>query len=600
MSEQSNNTITDKDNNLIKNENKSFDDGFIIEVRPEAEAVKKDDSTVVISEANDYIGFTDKANNEIMIENENQNTVSQKLTIQKKTTVLIAGLVLLMIIGIGGFFLLGKMGLSGDDKTSPKGGVNSAVSSTNPDDSVKVPDNAQTFVFPSKMSISNINIGGKTYKQAYDILIASENKLINPMSISVMYNGKTYFLNQNDFSYNFDTKNVLDQAFNDCRAAATSTSNSLLPKISNQYTIKCTMDMSSIGGAVKKIAKQIEIPVTEPRVVSFNTSAQNFNDKFRFSDGSPGLSIDKSKLTTDITNFINSGNKNGSVEVTASIAYPDLTLKDIKDNIVQLSSFTTTSTNNSEGNNNMRLALKACNGSIIAPGGVFSLNKCTGNSNDPSLGYESAHVISGGKLINGIGGGICEASATIYNAAIRANMGVVERHCHLWASQYVYAGLDATIDYPNLDLKLKNNTKYQIFIESYMVGNKTVCNIYGWKDPSFDEIRTISSTSNVDWSNECYDATAYRVFYKNGHEIRREKLPSSHYSLTNGLGVRTGDSGVAMSLITSGQVSTSPPTKAATQPVKKPATQPPTQKPTQPATKAPESTQPSTSSKTSN
>ena len=181
----------------------------------------------------------------------------------------------------------------------------------------------------------------------------------------------------------------------------------------------------------------------------------------------------------------------------------------------------------------MKVALAACNGSVIESGDEWSFNNCTGDSNLESNGYKSAHVISEGKIIDGIGGGICQASSTIYNAAIRANMEVEERHNHQWASSYVPTGLDATIDYPNLDLVLSNPTDFQMFLECRVEGNTLYASVWGVKSDSWDEIHTRNEVS--DKGSKTYTVRAWRIYLKDGKEVDSEELFKSTYDLDYGV-----------------------------------------------------------------
>ena len=132
-----------------------------------------------------------------------------------------------------------------------------------------------------------------------------------------------------------------------------------------------------------------------------------------------------------------------------------------------------------------------------------------------------------GKFEQGIGGGICQASSTIYNAAIMANMEIVERYCHAYQSSYVPAGRDATIDYPYLDLKLSNPTDYPMYMQCYMEDAYLTVNIFGWDDPAFDNIEIESSVHSANKTS--YMASAWRVYYLDGEEVGREELHSSEY-----------------------------------------------------------------------
>jgi vancomycin resistance protein YoaR len=224
----------------------------------------------------------------------------------------------------------------------------------------------------------------------------------------------------------------------------------------------------------------------------------------------------------------------------------------MKSHMQKLGTYSTYSTNNANGNHNMRLALSKVNGLAVEPGATFSFDATTGNSTNASNGYLKAGAISGGKHIEEYGGGICQASTTIYGAAIRSNMEIVSRSNHLWASTYCPIGLDATVSYPYLDFKFKNPTKYPVYIVAGMSGTKLTVTFYGYQSPDYDSIQVTSKqTESIPMPAAVYKtdnslapgtkkldvkgnggrrATAQRIFYKNGSVVKTEALPSSYYS----------------------------------------------------------------------
>ena len=104
---------------------------------------------------------------------------------------------------------------------------------------------------------------------------------------------------------------------------------------------------------------------------------------------------------------------------------------------------------------NATLCLDKVDGVVIPPGGMFSFNEVVGPwSRDQ--GYRRAPVSYSGQLIDAWGGGVCQSSTTIYNAALVAGLEVPERHAHHYAPSYVEPGRDAAVAYPNIDLKIKN------------------------------------------------------------------------------------------------------------------------------------------------
>jgi putative cell wall-binding protein len=120
--------------------------------------------------------------------------------------------------------------------------------------------------------------------------------------------------------------------------------------------------------------------------------------------------------------------------------------------------------------NNIRLASKALDGILLAPGARFSFNKSVGERT-VEAGYKEALIISEDTFIPGIGGGVCQVSSTLYNAALLAHLEILERHAHTLPISYVPPGQDATVSYPDLDLKFRNSLNVSLMIRSSIVGN---------------------------------------------------------------------------------------------------------------------------------
>ncbi len=307
------------------------------------------------------------------------------------------------------------------------------------------------------------------------------------------------------------------------------------------FLVEHKITQASVQKVIKRVAKKVDIPCVEPHVSKYDTAQSKNSKRYTFEEGSQGKSIDQDALIKAAMDAFNGGQTSVSLTAQSHETKPTLQMSDVKQATKLIGKFSTITTNSYNANVNMETALNSINGTILEPGGTLSFNQCTGNSNLMSNGYLPAGVISQGAMTTGIGGGICQAATTLYNAAIMANMEIVEREPHLWCSYYVYGGLDATIDWGNIDLKVKNNSKYQMFFRCWMDGVVLNVEIYGWQSPEFDEVRT---ETELDWSSwEAYGYNAYRVFYKNGKKVRSEELPYSTYSLSNGGGIRGADLG---------------------------------------------------------
>lgn len=375
---------------------------------------------------------------------------------------------------------------------------------------------------PDSTFSDNVYVNGKSLKdmtmgQAKTLMKSVEEEMANGIKIEVKAGDKTYNYTKDDFNYSFDTDQVLAEAkaYSEEKGIKTEDKN---------YEIKMKVEDTTCPDIVSAIAGDIKTDPKDAKVTDFDPSADSM---FTIEDETKGASLDEDASLNALKTFINGGNISGSVDATVKEVDPEYTASFLKENIIKLSSFSTISTNNSNGNENMRVSLAACNGSIIEPGATWSFNDHTGNSNLESNGYKPAGVIVEGRSETGVGGGICQSSTTIYNACILCGMDVVERECHYYKSVYVDAGRDATVDYGNIDLKVNNPFKYQLFMKCWMDGTELNCEIWGLENPKFDDIEI--STTSPTYFDRGYKVYTTRTYYKNGEEVGSDDLPSSTY-----------------------------------------------------------------------
>ena len=132
---------------------------------------------------------------------------------------------------------------------------------------------------------------------------------------------------------------------------------------------------------------------------------------------------------------------------------------------------------------NVSLAARSIHGRWIAPGGLFSFNRTVGSWSSAS-GYKRAPVSYDGELVPSWGGGVCQASTTLYNAALLAGLDVPERHRHRWLAGYVSPGRDAAVAFSNIDLKLRNPHPWPVRLEAYIRGEVVELRVVGRERPS--------------------------------------------------------------------------------------------------------------------
>lgn len=119
---------------------------------------------------------------------------------------------------------------------------------------------------------------------------------------------------------------------------------------------------------------------------------------------------------------------------------------------------------------NLKLASIAIDNVILKPGEVFSYNAHLGPTTK-DRGFEKAKIIVNGEEKEGYGGGVCQISSTLYNAAKNAGLEIIERHPHSKKVSYIEKGKDAATSYGVIDLKFKNTFYHPIRIDSYIDGN---------------------------------------------------------------------------------------------------------------------------------
>ena len=116
-------------------------------------------------------------------------------------------------------------------------------------------------------------------------------------------------------------------------------------------------------------------------------------------------------------------------------------------------------------NYNIKLTAELMNGVILPPGETFSFNETLGPSSQRT-GFKLSEIFIRGKKVKGYGGGVCQVSSTLFNAAEQAGLTIVERHSHSKKVDYVEEGRDATTSYGGYDLKFTNNYNFPVLIEA--------------------------------------------------------------------------------------------------------------------------------------
>ena len=195
-------------------------------------------------------------------------------------------------------------------------------------------------------------------------------------------------------------------------------------------------------------------------------------------------------------------------EIQLSITKPNVTTSQIGSEAFPnlLSTYSTKyDGGNIDRTTNLRIACQKINDKVILPGETFSYNKTLGERTS-AAGYKYAKVYENGEVVDGIGGGICQISSTLYNSVLMANMEVTERRNHQFITSYTPAGRDATVVYGLTDFKFKNTRNYAVKIKASCSNGIATISIYGIKE---------ENEYTVSFSTKTISTIPYTVKYVN-------------------------------------------------------------------------------------
>jgi vancomycin resistance protein YoaR len=259
-----------------------------------------------------------------------------------------------------------------------------------------------------------------------------------------------------------------------------------------------------------------------------------------------GAAVDPDKLASGILEMLAG---NGPREVTAAVAQtqPKFTTSDAQalGIVEKMSTFKTYFPIAPYRLTNIGRAAKLINGSIVKPGATWSLNKTVGERTEAN-GFVKGFIIRGDKFAEDLGGGVSQSATTTFNAVFFAGLQDVEHHPHsLYIGRYP-AGREATVAWPDKDLRWKNDSGHGVYIQAVMKPGWIAVTLWGTK--FWDKIESISSPRHnihhpgdplVSTDPDChatdpmdgFDIDVTRVFYKDGAEAKRETF-HTHYDPT--------------------------------------------------------------------
>ncbi len=264
-----------------------------------------------------------------------------------------------------------------------------------------------------------------------------------------------------------------------------------------------------------------------------------------------GYSVDKEALKQSLSLFNIDGTQ-PLIKLHTVESSPEFTAKEIQSMAPtqELGSATTSfDLTNKTRTQNIVIAASQLNNKLFAPGETISFNDTVG-PRVAERGYQEAKVILKGKLVPGIGGGVCQVSSTLYNTVLNADLKIVRRSHHSLKVGYLPAGLDATVADNGLDFKFQNTTSGYIMLKTAVVGSKLTIRVLGAPKAADYDIKVYSIINKVIpyqtvkkynsqlWIGQQkvvqkgqpgYKATAIREYWLHGKLVKKEVLSNDTY-----------------------------------------------------------------------
>ena len=312
-------------------------------------------------------------------------------------------------------------------------------------------------------------------------------------------------------------------------------------------------------GLDQLLRRKAPFAYTDPRDATFKVSGS----KVSVVPSVAGRSVRPGPASAALVAVATRGGGDREVSLPIAAAQPKLTTAKAKALGVKqrVSSFTTTfSAADAPRVHNIGLIAAAMNHKLIMPNEVFSMNAATGQRT-AAKGYRTAHVIVNGELVDGLGGGVCQAGTTMFNSVLLAGLPVVQRRNHSLHISHYPLGRDATLNWPGTDLKFRNDSPYGIFITSNWSSSSLTFTLWStsrnykvslstsptrnFRSPPTryeDDPSMPKGTQEVEEPGSSgFDVTVYRTVSQGGKVVRRDSFVSNYSPWTRIIRRGTGE-----------------------------------------------------------
>ena len=324
--------------------------------------------------------------------------------------------------------------------------------------------------FLPHISMDGIDLGGMTAQEGLDAVIGQIQAREGNWFLALTYQGHTFFTVdypflgiQTDLTkvhaelerlYRLGKVGTLEERKQEMDALAVTPYQG--------YTTQSDLADEHLDSILSQIEAQVAQEPINASVAYFDPSQ---SDPFIIQPAVNGAALDVDTLKQDILSRAAAG-QSGALEIVPTVIEPTVTEADVKKQTTLLCKATTpvSSSSTTYRTNNIRTAFSRLNGQTVAPGKELSFNKVALERTEKNGYLPAIEYGEGGLEQVGIGGGVCQASTTLYLAALKSGLEILERSPHASEVSYTTFGQDATVSYPRLDLRFRNSLSGTIYI----------------------------------------------------------------------------------------------------------------------------------------
>ena len=324
-------------------------------------------------------------------------------------------------------------------------------------------------VFCQGVYVDGIHLGGMTAEQGIAAVQAQAQQRNDAWSVRLTYQGKLVTeIKASQLNMNVDVYDTLNDAWAQGHTGTVDERRDAMEALMvtpyEGYTAMPGGDTSVIDNTLDSIRNYVYRAAQDAAIVSFDPSK---TDPFTFQEEVPGRYLDTEPVKEQLYRMV-STLESGEIALEPVEIAPQVTVEELKKTVeLRASAYTSISTTSTEErNNNIRRSFQLISGKVLQPGETFSFNDTVVERTEKN-GFYPAIEYANGEHVMGIGGGVCQASSTVYIAAVQAGLQIIKREPHSDQVNYTDYGKDATVYWQygrKIDLQFKNNTDGPIYM----------------------------------------------------------------------------------------------------------------------------------------